>query len=422
MVMGTDHERPVLQDVRILDTTHGVAGPTATMLLASLGAEIIKVEPPYLSGHRSLSRVEPPPKPGAPDQSWNRVPIFNFLNRAKLSFPLNLAKPEGIDIFKRLVRVCDVVIDNFSPRVMRNFGLEYPDLRAINPSIIDVGVSGFGSNGPWRDWVAVGPGIEALTGITDLTGYPGGGPVRPGMLTSDLGAGIFGAFATLAALEQRAQTGEGQFIDLSLLEINLQFVGDAIAAFSGGASLHHRAGNAVANGVPSGCYPCLESDTWVTIVINSDSEWRNLCQAIGDPGLVDDTRFADVLSRSGHRQEIDDIIARWTSRYPRSEVLRNLVDRGLEVGKVESTGDLLEDPHLAARGFFQQREEIEAPDAMYPRFGWLFSDIPLCLNIPAPTYGQDIEQVLTSLLGFTDEEVSRLRETGVSPVRPVRNY
>ena len=220
--MEASGERAVLQDIRVLDTTHGVAGPTATLLMAALGAEVIKVEPPYLSGHRSLSRVEPPPKPGTPGQTWNRAPIFNFMNRGKLSFPLNLSKPEGIDIFKRLVRVCDVVVDNFSPRVMKNFGLEYADLRVENPTIIDVGVSGFGSNGPWRDWVATGPATEALTGITDLTGYQGGGPMRPGMLTSDLGAGIFGAFSVMAALEQRAQTGEGQFVDLSLLEMNLQ--------------------------------------------------------------------------------------------------------------------------------------------------------------------------------------------------------
>ena len=420
--MGTNHDRPVLQDVRVLDTTHGVAGPTATMLLAALGAEVIKLEPPYLSGHRSLSRVEPPPKPGAPDQSWNRVPIFNFMNRGKLSFPLNLAKPEGIDIFKRLVRVSDVVIDNFSPRVMRNFGLEYSNLISENASIIDVGVSGFGSNGPWRDCVAVGPGIEAVTGITDLTGYPGGGAIRPGMLTSDLGAGIFGAFSILAALEHRAGTGEGQFIDLSLLEINLQFVGDAIAAFSGAASLPRRAGNASANGVPSGCYPCLEPDTWITIVINTDSEWRSLCEAIGDPGLLNDKRFVDVLSRLLDRQEIDDIISRWTSKHPRFEVLRDLADRGLEVGRVETSGDLLEDPHLAERGFFQRREEIEAPDVIYPRFGWLFSSIPLQLDTPAPTYGQHVDYVLTSLLGFSEQEVFQLKETGIAASRPVRNY
>ena len=421
MVIGADAERAVLQDIRVLDTTHGVAGPTTTLLLAALGAEVIKVEPPYLSGHRSLSRVEPPPKPGATDQPWNRAPIFNFMNRGKLSFPLNMSKPEGIDIFKRLVRVCDVVIDNFSPRVMRNFGLEYPDLKVENPSIIDVGVSGFGSDGPWRDWVALGPGIEALTGITDLTGYPDDGPMRPGMLTSDLGAGILGAFATVAALEHRAQTGEGQFVDLSLYEINLQFVGDAIAGVSGGALPHRRAGNATPDAVPSGCYPCLEPDTWITIVVHTDSEWRTLCQAIGDLGLLDDSRFAEASSRLPHRQEIDNIISRWTAQRPRSEVFRDLGGRGIEVGRVNSAGDLLEDPHLAERGFFRRREEIEAPDVIYGRLGWMFSGIPLELNTAAPTYGQHIGYVLSSILGLSEPEALLMKETGITPDSPVRN-
>ena len=420
--MEASGERAVLQDIRVLDTTHGVAGPTATLLMAALGAEVIKVEPPYLSGHRSLSRVEPPPKPGTPGQTWNRAPIFNFMNRGKLSFPLNLSKPEGIDIFKRLVRVCDVVVDNFSPRVMKNFGLEYADLRVENPTIIEVGVSGFGSNGPWRDWVATGPATEALTGITDLTGYQGGGPMRPGMLTSDLGAGIFGAFSVMAALEQRAQTGEGQFVDLSLLEMNLQFVGDAIAGFSGGATLDRRAGNASAGDAPSGCYPCLESDTWITVVVHTDSEWHTLCEAIGDPGLLDNSRFSKAPSRSQHRQEIDEVISRWTSQRPRQEVFQDLVDRGLDVGRAESAGDLLEDPHLAERGFFQLREEIEAPDVIYARLGWMFSGIPLNLDTPAPTYGQHIDYVLSSVLGLSEQEVSNAKETGITPESPVRNY
>ena len=411
-----------LDGIRVLDVTEFVAGPTASLLLGAMGAEVIKVERIYLADHRPMFQVAPPPKPGVPDEPWNRVPWFNELNRGKLSVALNLAAPEGVALFKRLVRLSDVVMNNFSPRVMRNFGLEYTQLRAENPEVIAVSMSGFGADGPWRDWIAAGPNIDAVSGIAHLTGYPGGGPMRPGNFNPDLMAGLFSAFGTLAALEHRAQTGEGQHVDLSMLEAGLQFIGEAVAGYSGDATVASRTGNGTPGAAPSGCYPCREPDTWITIVIRTDAEWQRLGEAMEEATLLEDPRFADSLSRLRHRDGLDRLLAQWTSRHPYLELSRSLTANGLAVGAVKTPADLLQDPHLQDREFVFPVDLPQVANTVNPRFGWLFSDLALRLDVPAPVHGQHTRVILETLLGLPEQEVLKLQEANVTVTKPVDPY
>lgn len=406
-----------LAGVRVLDVTEYVAGPLATQALVSLGAEVIKIERPYLSDHRQqMYGPIPDPLPGAPDEPWNRVLWFNELNRGKTGIALDLSHPEGADIFRRLAAISDVVIDNFSARVMPNLGLDYDRLRSVNPSIISVSISGYGATGPWANWIASGPSIDSATGMAWLTGYPDGGPLRPGNFNPDIIAGLMAAYTIVVALEHRDRNGLGQRIDLSMVESVAHFLGEALIATAAGAAVEERQGNQEPEGVPSGVYPTGDGRA-VALSVTSDAAWRALAKAVGEETLPLPAD-ATAEERRARHAELDGAIEAWTSAQSLTDIAAALDACNVAYGAVRTSSDLHEDPHLAERGALSKVAELQIEETLYPRFAWLIDGVEDPASAPAHLYGQHSVAVFKDMVGLTDDEVQSLYDNGVSKEAP----
>ena len=272
-----------LEGVRVVDLTTNVAGPFGTLVLASLGAEVWKLERPWVSELREAHRVVPPAKEGSPDEPYNRAPWFNEVNRGKRSLAVDLTLPQGRDLLLELVAISDVIVSNFSTRVMQNLGLDYEAVRSVRPDMIYAALSGYGGSGPAAAWSAAGPAIDAASGVAWLTGYRGGPPLRPGNFAPDLIAGMFLSLGILQALNRRRDTGQGDRIDLSMLESMEHVIGGELVAAASGAGVPFRTGNDSEPLAPHGCFPCAGDDAWIVIAVAGDDQWLALIEAMGRP-------------------------------------------------------------------------------------------------------------------------------------------
>jgi crotonobetainyl-CoA:carnitine CoA-transferase CaiB-like acyl-CoA transferase len=418
---------PALDGVKVIDLSQIFAGPYATKLLADMGAHVIRVECAARSGRGgALPRMQPGGAFGAsfPDgdtgeHSYNRFAYYNEVNRNKYAVTIDLSKPPGVDVFKRLVKVSDVVVENFTPRVMRNFGLDYPVLREVNPQLVMISISGFGQDGPHRDYVAYGEGIEAMAGMSYLTSYDDGAPLKPGVAYADAVSGLHAAFAVLTALRHRRRTGEGQYIDLSMREALTSLLGEVIMGYTMNGSAARPTGNRDRAMAPHGCYRTRGDDEWIAIAVASDDEWRALCRAMGDPPWSLDQRFATVSNRLANHKELDRNIGEWTSGYDHIQLMNLLQNAGVRAGAVLDTAELAGDPHLRERGFFEELSHPEAGTHLYPGVSWKMSRTPGRLRMPAPCFGQHNRYVFKELLGMSDEEIDRLAQEGVTATEPL---
>src|SRR5919109_3422721 len=270
----------VLQGVRVLDLTHAWAGPLATQVLADYGAEVIKIE---TCDRPDMLRFSTWPRDEARPDAYNRGGWFQDLGRNKLSLTLDLKRSQGRDLFKRLVAQSDVVIENFSARVMRRLELEYAILQAVNPRLIMISMPGYGTVGPYKDFVAFGEMIEPFAGLSELTGYPDRAPLRLAVAYPDPVAGLHAALATLLALRQRRQTGVGRHIHIPHREPITRMLGEAVLDYTVNGRTPRRIGNRHRAWAPHGCYPCRGHDRWVTLAVRTDAEWTALCRAFGTP-------------------------------------------------------------------------------------------------------------------------------------------
>ncbi len=416
-----------LASLRVMDLSQVFAGPYCTKLLADMGAEVIRVECAARSGRGgALPRMRPGGVFGASfpdgdtgDRSYNRFAYYNEVNRNKYAITLDLTKPLGVDVFLRLVRISDVVIENFTPRVMKNFGLDYPSLKKTNPQIIMVSLTGYGQDGPYRDYVTYGEGIEAMAGLTKLTAYPDGEPLRPGVAYADATSGLAAAFAILAALRCRRLTGQGQYIDLAMREALAPLMGEAIMDYVMNDRLASPMGNRHPSIAPHGCYRSLGEDAWVVIAISSDEEWRSLCQVMGNLPWTKEEKFATPSGRLENGEELDGRIEEWTSQYDHIQLMNMLQRAGVKAGAVLNIEELVHDPHLRERGFFQQLSHPEAGTHLYPGVSWRMSRTPGSLRLPAPCFGEHNDYVFGQLLGMSREEILKLAEEGVTASEPL---
>jgi crotonobetainyl-CoA:carnitine CoA-transferase CaiB-like acyl-CoA transferase len=389
------------------------AGPTVTMMLGDMGAEIIKIEAiQRLDGWRGGAGL-------SESRAYERGPNWNGLNRNKLGLTLDLKDADGRAVFERLVTVADVVVENYTPRVMEDFGLPYATLRAINPAIIMISLSGFGSTGPWRDFPAFAFPTEEMSGFSQLTGYPGGPPMLIGHPVTDALAGMFGTFAVLVALEQCRRTGRGQHLDCSQVEALTGLVGDELFEYTMNHRMPPRLGNRHRWMAPHGVYRCRGEDAWVAIAVGSDDEWRSLCAAIERPDLASDPRFATMPERHRHQEELTAPIEQWTRTRDHHEVMHILQAHGVAAGPVLMPSELLSDPHLADRGFFEVLDRAEVGAHPYPGPAFKLSKTPGRLRRPAPLLGEHNHDVLGGLLGLSDDELSRLARRNVIGTAPL---
>jgi len=400
-----------LQGLRVVDACIYWAGPMATMLLADFGAEVIKIE--SVQRLDSLRLLGGWPTPDG--YEWSAA--FNGTNRNKYGITLNLNHPRGIEIFKRLVEMSDIVAENFSPRVMENWGLTYEVLKEINPRLIMLSMPGFGTTGPWRNYVTYGPNVEMVSGMPTISGYPGGEPMMTGYIADPI-AGLMGGVAVMVALRHRRRTGEGQHIDLSQMEAVTTLMGGPIMEYAMNKRLQPRRGNRHPSSAPQGVYCCEGDDQWVTIAVSSEEEWAIFCDAMGNPPWTKDQGFSDNLSRCQNHDDLDRLITEWTSQRKKHEVMRILQGAGVAAAPVLSYADILTDEHLERRGFFETVTRPVTGTHPYPGFPAKFSETPVSIRRPSPTLGQDNEHVLTKILGMTEEEIKQLADEEIIGTKP----
>jgi len=405
-----------LEGIRIIDLGRIYAGPLATRLLADLGAEVIRVEPPWGRGEL------PGPGPDYPDgepgeRPYNRLAFYNELNRNKYAICLDLAKAEGREVFLRLVRVSDVVAENFSPRVLENLRLDYPHLQEVRSDIILVSISAYGRTGPYRNYIGFGPQVEALAGHLKLVGYPD--ELGAGVAYADAAAGALAAFATLLALRYRKLTGQGVHLDLSMLEaLSFLLAGELLDWTISGRRPEPR-GNSHPHQAPHGCYRCRGEDRWVVIAVSGEKEWRALCQAMGRPELAEDGRFSTSFQRKQHEEELNQLLEEWTRVHDPGEVMWLLQGAGVACGVVQNPAELLSDPHLRERGFLEEVTHPEAGTHPHPGAPWKLGDTRPRLR-PAPCFAEHNQYVLRGLLGMSSEELELLQKRKVIASSPLR--
>ncbi len=404
----TPRELP-LAGIRVLDFTWAWAGPFCTMQLAHLGAEVIRVE---TEKRICVTRAVPP---FADDVAGpNRAGYYNQYNQGKRSITLDLSKPEAIAVALEMARHCDVVTDNFAAGVMDRLGLGYERIRARRPDIVMLSMSGYGQTGPLKSYVSYGPPAAASAGFFSLSGYEGHGPSEIGISYADPNAGIFGAVAVMMALLHRKRTGRGQYIDQSQLETALALLPEGLMDYALNGTQPKRSGNRHRWMAPHNCYKAAgDDDKWVSIAVGTESEWRALCEVIGQPALASDPRFRDAASRKKNEDALDDIITRWTRTRDRWDLTRELQHAGVAAFPSMSNKDLATDEHLRERGYLVEMEHPIVGRRIHMGIPWTMSGTPCRVRSAAPLRGADTESVLHELLGYSADRIAKLRAAGV---------
>ena len=397
-----------LDGIRVADFTASWAGPHCVSLLAFMGAEVIKIES---SAKLDLARYYPPFKDNIP--SPDTAMWFAQMHRNSLSVTLNLRKPEGVELAKRLAAISDVMVENFRAGVADRLGLGYKDLIKVNPQVIMAALSGFGANGPRSRWVTYGMHVSNISGLMASVGYPGAEAVSDWVEMPDPSGGVAGASAILAALHYQSRTGRGQHIDLSEEETVIGFQPEKLMDYEMNGAEAERMGNRAPGMAPHGIYRCAGEDSWISIVITSDEEWVRLCSAIGRDELARDERFATASARKGHEDALDEIVERWTRQRSKLEAMNALQGVGLGAVATFTNADLYHDKHLAARGFFTWDEHPVQGRAKMPAQPWKMSGTPLAMSRPGPKMGEHNGYVLEELMGLSREEVEGLVGRGV---------
>ena len=395
-----------LEGIRVLDFTQVWAGPFCTQNLAHLGADVMRIE--TTARTPCVTRVIPPfaddePGPG-------RAGYYNQYNQGKRSILLNLRKPEAVQLAYDLVAHCDVVTDNFSAGVIDKLQLGYDKLRAIKPDIIQISMSGYGQTGPFRSFLGYGPPASALSGLFGLTGYAGGDPAEIGVSYPDPNAGLMGAYAVLVALLHRDLTGEGQYIDQSQWEAILAHMAEGLLEWDMHQREPARNGNHDRLMAPHETYKTLgDDDKWVSIAVGTEDEWHALCQAMGQPGLATDPRFALAELRKQNEAALDEIITAWTNTRDRWDVAETLQRVGVAAFPSMSNKDLAEDPHLTERGYLVQLDHPAVGRRIHAGIPWTMSGTPCAVAHAAPMPGVDTDEVLQRMLGLSLQEIEALR-------------
>lgn len=410
-----------LAGVRVIDLSMWWAGPFVTQLLGDLGAEIVKVESVQVpDGWRGAGMV------GAASQWWERSSYFNGVNRNKFGTTLNLRDPRGLDLLRRLITLGDIIVENYTPRVMGNFGLAYEHLREIRPGLIMISLPAYGGSGPWRDYPGFAFPVEEMAGFPQLTGYADDSvPRRWGNAAADSIAGLNGAYAVLTALAHQRRTGEGQYIDLAQVETLACFLGEPLLDYQINGRLPRRLGTGHAAHAPHGVYRCAPEpsgsagdDCWVAISVTDERQWQGLCACIDRPEWLTDARFANAAGRVRQQAALDEGIAAWTRPRDRFTVMRALQLAGVAAMPVMTAADLLTDDHLRARGYWQDSSRAVIGPHTHGLHWAHFSETPIELKRPAPTLGQHNESIFGGLLGLSRAELEQLARDHVIGTAP----
>ena len=380
-----------LQGIRVLDLSWIIAGPTATRLLASMGAEVIKMG----SARR-------------PDPS-TRGPAFQAYNQSKLYASLNLSKPEGRELVKRLFAISDVVIENFAAGVIERLGLGYDVVRAARPDIIMVASSGTGHFGPHTDYVAYGSLLQHYTGWNSISGHPNRAPVTGG-LWADPWVGMELAMVTVASLNNRALTGEGQYVDFSMAEALSACLPEAVLDYQMNDRVKEPMGNRDDWYAPHGVYHCFGSDRWVAIAVTNGSEWAALCGLIGRSDLTSNLKYATAEGRRQFQDELCTAITEWTMQHEDIEAMRLLQQAGVPAGPSQDILRVFQEPQLSEAGYFNRVKTRDGEERDLPGLPWRFEGTQAPILTEAPVLGEHNDYIYGELLGLSQGVVARMVE------------
>lgn len=396
-----------LAGIRVLDFTWVVAGPVATRILADHGAEVLKIEHPL-----------------SPDFGTRRGGLTGNLNRGKKSLVLDMEKPEAREIALELVDACDIVIDNFSARVMQNWGLDYESVQARNPAAIQVRLSGFGLDGPERDRVSYGPTLQAMAGLAHLMRHPGGPPAGWGYSWSDMVGGLMGALATLAALENRDRTGRGQLVDVGQYGNLVSLLGPGLLELLAGRSVDAPGNRSQEGaGVPHGIWRAADearadggaADRWVAISVLDEAAWEALARVLAEDGehWAGEARWQTLDGRERDAAELEDRLGAWVRPQKAEAVEARLQAAGVPAGLVADGDDLAGDAQLGERGYFPRVTTPEGDEEVFDGIPFLTTGLSGGVRAPGPLRGEQGEQVLRDVLGMDDARIEGLRREGV---------
>ncbi len=396
-------KKAALKRVRIADFSWLWAGAYATGLLAILGAEVIKIE--------SMARVDPSRTMtftmGQAFEGVDHSPVFNSINLNKLSIKLNLKQPKAVELAKRIIQISDVVTQNMRPGAMDNVGLGYEALKEVKPDIIMLSSSSFGAEGPMRRYGGYAPSFTSYSGLTNLTGYSDG-PPNPMTGSTDLMSATTGAFAIIAALNHRQDTGQGQHIDLSSVESLAMFSGDALMDYIMNGRIRSRRGNQDDVMAPHNCYRCRGDDKWVSIAVSTEEEWQAFCRAIGNPDWTRDRKFSDARTRWQNQEELDRLVTEWTVKHTNYEVTDMLQRTGVAAFPSMSNQEIFSDPHFKQRKLAVEVEHPVMKKQIVLGAPWKLSETPAEVIKASPVMGENNEYVFGELLGIPSSEIKQL--------------
>ena len=397
-----------LTGIRVADFSVHAAGPFAGLMLAELGAQVIKIE--------SAARLDITRRPHT---MYGKPPSgFEQINANKMSACLNLKEPRAVQLALQLVGVSHLALENFRPGVMQRLGLGYEAMREANPQIILVSLSANGQTGPESGYAGYAPMFAALGGLGHLTGYPDAPPVELRHAMDHTG-GMLAAFAALAALSAQQRTGRGQRVDVSVRDLATAFIGPELLDVAMNGREPHRQGNrppsihAAAN-APQGVYRCHGDDQWISLSIATETEWQGFTTALGHPQWATGDHFGDAYRRWQKQDELDHLIEAWTTQHTPAEITAKLQSHGVPAYPSQSPQALMQNPHLKARNAFptlKNPETGETQKAVTPP--WRLTQTPARLTQWTPTLGQHNHQVFSNILGLPPAEVSQLEQSRV---------
>ena len=390
-----------LKGMRVLDLTRILAGPYATMILRDLGAEVIKIE-----------------QPGTGDEARDFGPFkndfslyFMSVNRGKKSVTLNLKSPRGKELFLELVKGSDILVENFRPGTMEKLGLDYESLKEHHPSLLYAACSGFGQTGPYAMRGAYDMIIQGMGGIISITGEPDRPPVRVGTSIGDITSALFTAIGILSALRHRDQTGEGQLIDVGMLDCQVAILENAMVRYFSTGDIPRPLGRRHPAITP---FEVFESaDGYVVIAIGNNELWRKFCEHVGQPELIDDERFNTNALRTENHESLFPILAEIMCHRTTDEWVEALEAIGVPCGPVNTVDKVANDPQVLARDMIAEVEHHATGTVQVPGIPIKLSETPGQIDAPAPNLGEHTSEVLTGLLGLEAEEVNQLKQDGI---------
>ncbi|RDD62754.1 CaiB/BaiF CoA transferase family protein [Ferruginivarius sediminum] len=400
-----------LAGLRVFDLTRILAGPTCTQLLGDLGAEVIKIERP---GEGDDTRKWGPPYLKNADGSDSSTSAYYLSsNRNKRSLTLDISKQEGQELARRMIRESDILVENFKAGGLKKYGLAYDDVKDIAPRLIYCSITGFGQTGPYSDRAGYDYLAQGMGGIMSLTGEPDDEPIKVGVGIADIMCGMYASSAILAALHSRAQSGEGQHIDLALLDTQVAWLTYEGLNYLTSGEVPKRRGNEHPNIVPYKTMPC--TDGYVILAVGNDGQFRRFCEFAGRPELADDPRFATNASRVRNREELYPILDELTRRKSQKEWVDGLSALGVPSGPVNTLDQVFADPQVRHREMQVQMPYDGSQGGKVDLIGnpIKYSGTPVTYRRPPPKMGEHTEPVLEELLGLDAAEIRRLREQGV---------